>query len=65
LLHLLTLYYVGAITAALFLKNFVGETPWTHIDIAGTARGSKPKHYWPVYGTGFGVRLMLEWLRKN
>jgi len=57
--------YGGAITAALFLKNFVGETPWTHIDIAGTARGSKPKHYWPVYGTGFGVRLMLEWLRKN
>jgi len=57
--------YGGAITAALFLKNFVGETPWTHIDIAGTARGSKRKHYWPVYGTGFGVRLMLEWLRKN
>jgi len=57
--------YGGAITAALFLKNFVGKTPWTHIDIAGTARGSKRKHYWPEYGTGFGVRLMLEWLRKN
>ena len=57
--------YGGAITAALFLKNFVGETPWTHIDIAGPARGKKRKFYWPEYGTGFGVRIILEWLRKN
>jgi len=55
----------GAITAALFLKNFVGDTPWTHIDIAGSAMRNKSKNYWPKYGTGFGVRLMLEWLRKN
>lgn len=57
--------YGGAITAALFLKNFVGETPWTHIDIAGAASREKQKYYWPQYGTGFGVRLMLEWLRKS
>jgi len=55
----------GSITAALFLKNFVGETPWTHIDIAGAAMRNKSKEYWPKYGTGFGVRLILEWLRKN
>ena len=55
----------GSITAALFLKNFVGDTPWTHIDIAGSAMRNKSKNYWPKYGTGFGVRLILEWLRKN
>jgi leucyl aminopeptidase len=55
----------GAITAAAFLANAVGNTPWAHFDIAGTAwvqGGSKEKSYNPKGATGFGVRLMLDYL---
>jgi leucyl aminopeptidase len=55
----------GAITAAAFLANAVGNTPWAHFDIAGTAwiqTGSKPKSYNPKGATGFGVRLILDYL---
>ncbi len=55
-------YCAGAITAALFLKEFVGDTPWTHIDIAGTARSNKRKFYNPPMGTGFGPRLVCDFL---
>lgn len=49
----------SSITAAEFLKNFVGETPWTHIDIAGTAWDlSRP--YVGKGASGFGVRLLVE-----
>lgn len=54
----------GAITAALFLKEFVGDTPWAHCDIAGTAYLSEARRYHPKYGTGFGVRLMVEFLEN-
>ena len=50
----------GAITAALFLKEFVGDVPWAHVDIAGTAQseGASP---WHTKGcTGFGARLLLD-----
>jgi len=52
----------GTITAALFLKEFVGEVPWAHLDIAGTAYG-EPRAPWHRPG-GFGVptRLLLEWI---
>jgi leucyl aminopeptidase len=50
----------GAITAALFLKSFVGDTPWAHIDIAGPAYSKKPSPYGPAGGTGFGVRLLYH-----
>jgi leucyl aminopeptidase len=53
----------GSITAALFLQEFVSKIPWAHIDIAGTAFGSKEKGYWPKNGVGFGVRLLVDFLQ--
>jgi len=52
----------GVITAGMFLKRFVGDTPWAHLDIAGTAFLSKATPYQPKGGTGFGVRLLSRWL---
>ncbi len=49
----------GAITAALLLKEFVGDTPWAHLDIAGPARASKDNGYTLTGGTGFGVRTLV------
>jgi len=55
--------YGGAITGALFLKPFVPEgVPWAHIDIAGPAWQEKDSSLCPEGGTGFGVRLILEYL---
>lgn len=54
----------GPITAAMFLQQFVGDTPWAHCDIAATAYLSEPKRYLPRYGTGVGVRLMMEFLEN-
>jgi len=53
----------GSITAAWFLKQFVGRTPWVHLDIAGTAWEEKGVHYRPKGGTGVGVRLLVEFLK--
>ena len=51
----------GAITAALFLAEFVGDVPWAHIDIAGTAQTDAPTRPGRPPGcTGFGARLLLE-----
>lgn len=55
----------GAIKAALFLQEFVGEIPWAHIDIAGPAYISKPKHYNPMKGTGYGLRLLVDFLKRK
>jgi leucyl aminopeptidase len=55
----------GAIKAALFLQEFVGNVPWAHLDIAGPAFLSKAKHYNPTKGTGFGVRLLVDFLAKR
>lgn len=52
--------YGGAIAAALLLKEFVGDVPWVHVDIAGPAFFDKPEHYIPKGGTGFGVRTLIE-----
>jgi leucyl aminopeptidase len=49
----------GSITAAEFLKRFVGETPWAHLDIAGTA-WNLGRSYAEKGGSGFGVRLLVE-----
>lgn len=54
----------GSITAALFLQKFVKDIPWAHIDIAGTAFASKADDYLPQHGIGFGIRLMIDYLRK-
>jgi leucyl aminopeptidase len=50
--------YAGSITAAQFLKRFVGDTPWAHLDIAGTAMGSPESDINKSWGSGWGVRLL-------
>ena len=52
--------YAGAITAALFLSEFVDNTPWVHIDIAGTSLSSKETGYVVKGATGVGVRTLVE-----
>jgi leucyl aminopeptidase len=55
--------YGGAISAAMFLKEFVGDTPWVHLDIAGVAWNEEKKP-WIAYGpSGVAVRSILEWVR--
>jgi leucyl aminopeptidase len=53
----------GAVTAAIFLKEFT-DFPWAHLDIAGVAYNEKGKPYSPAGATGFGVRLLTEFLRQ-
>jgi leucyl aminopeptidase len=50
--------YAGSITAAQFLKRFVGDTPWVHLDVAGTAMGSPASEISQGWASGFGVRLL-------
>ena len=55
----------GAITAAWFLKHFAGETSWAHLDIAGTAWTESAKPYLAKGATGFGVRLLTNFVRNR
>jgi leucyl aminopeptidase len=55
--------YAGALTAGLFLKEFVADVPWAHLDIAGPARSEEEEAYFTKGGTGFGVRTIVETLR--
>jgi leucyl aminopeptidase len=50
----------GAISAAVFLKEFAGDLPWVHMDIAGTAWSEEAKPYQPKGATGVGVRTLAE-----
>jgi leucyl aminopeptidase len=50
--------HAGSITAAHFLKRFVGDTPWAHLDIAGTAMASPATDINTSWGSGWGVRLL-------
>ncbi len=52
----------GSITAAQFLKRFVGDTKWAHLDIAGVTWSKEGKPTSPKGGTGFGVRLLDRWV---
>src|SRR5208283_5944254 len=55
----------GSLMAAgYFLKEFAGETPWVHLDIAGTAWNEKDKPYIPKGSTGVGVRLLIDFLER-
>ncbi len=54
----------GSITAALFLREFVGARAWAHLDIAGPARSTADKHEVTEGATGYGVRLLLRYLEK-
>jgi leucyl aminopeptidase len=59
-------FSAGSVTAALFLEHFAGETGrnarWIHLDIAGVARSEGDAGENPKGGTGFGVRLLSEWI---
>ena len=55
----------STITAALFLKEFVGRTKWIHVDIAGVARVDEPWEHNPKGATGFGVSTLCELARRK
>jgi leucyl aminopeptidase len=55
----------GAINAALFLREFVGDTPWVHLDIAGPSQSPKERGYYSKGATGVGVRTLVEWVRRR
>jgi leucyl aminopeptidase len=54
--------HAGSIEAALFLREFTGNRPWAHLDIAGAARSPADEGDRPKGATGFGTRLLLRWL---
>jgi leucyl aminopeptidase len=53
------------IASAVFLKRFVGDVPWVHLDIAGTSWAEKKQPYVPKGAVGVGVRLLVEALRNG
>lgn len=55
-------FSAGSVTAALFLEKFVGDRTWVHLDIAGTGRSEVDAGENIKGGTGYGVRLLIEWL---
>lgn len=55
-------YGAGSVTAALFLREFTGGRPWAHLDIAGVGRSGADEGLFSKGATGYGVRLLLEWL---
>ena len=52
----------GSITATLFLQEFVEKTPWAHLDVAGPVWTDKTSGYNPTGATGYGVRMLVEWV---
>jgi len=54
----------GTITAAAYLQKFVGDTPWSHMDIAGTAWDFTKKSYIPKGPSGTGVRTLVDLIRN-
>ncbi|MDB9323592.1 leucyl aminopeptidase [Nodularia spumigena CS-591/04] len=52
----------GSITAALFLKQFVKDTPWAHLDVAGPVWADKENGYNSAGATGYGVRTLVHWV---
>jgi leucyl aminopeptidase len=57
--------YGGAITAGLFLKEFAGDTPWMHLDIAGPARSTSDEFETPKGATGVGVRTLVRYVESQ
>ncbi len=56
----------GSTAGAAFLKPFVGDVPWAHLDIAGTAWGTESRDYQGgPWGTGVGVRLLMQFLHNR
>jgi len=56
--------YGGAVTAAMFLKEFVDDKPWIHLDIAGTAWVDEAKPFIAKGPSGIGVRSLIEFVRS-
>jgi leucyl aminopeptidase len=55
----------GSITAAQFLQRFIEkDTPWAHCDIAGMVWSDKPGHSWDKGATGYGARLIDQFVRQ-
>ena len=57
--------WAGSITAAQFLQRFVGDTPWAHLDIAGTGMSSPKSDTNTGWASGFGVRLLDQYVRDR
>jgi leucyl aminopeptidase len=57
--------YGGAITAALFLKEFVGDTAWAHLDVAGPAFTDRGNQYWPRGATGTPARSIIRYVERR
>ena len=57
--------YGGAITAGLFLREFAGDTPWMHLDIAGPARSTSDEFDTPKGATGVGVRTLVRYVESQ
>ena len=55
-------FSAGSVTAALFLEHFVGKRTWVHLDIAGPGRSESEIGENPKGGTGFGARLLIDWI---
>ncbi len=55
----------GAINAALFLKEFVGNVPWAHLDVAGTAFVEQNGEYWPRGATGSPARTLIRYIESQ
>ena len=55
-------FKAGSVTAALFLEQFVDGVNWAHMDIAGVGRAESDAGENPKGGTGWGVRILLEWI---
>jgi leucyl aminopeptidase len=55
----------GAITAGLFLKEFVGDVPWAHLDVAGTAFSDNGTEYWPKGATGSPARTLIRYIESQ
>jgi leucyl aminopeptidase len=55
----------GAITAAKFLENFVGDTPWVHLDIAGPAFTDSPKPHRDAGASGVMLRTLVRWIESQ
>jgi leucyl aminopeptidase len=54
----------GGITAALFLRPFVADVPWAHLDVAGPARAGEDDGMFTRGATGFGARLLADWVES-
>ena len=55
----------GTITGAYFIKEFTGDTPWVHLDIASTATSNEKKPYLSKGATGVGVRTLVAWVMSQ